>query len=58
MNILLFYFDKFTAWLDFSWLITRPLAMPPTYKENMNMNNIINEQPPNNATATDPLLQN
>ena len=56
MNTLLFYFDKFTAWLDFSWLITRPSTMPPTYKENMNSNNIINEQPPN--YAADPLLQN
>ncbi len=27
MNILLYYLDKFTAWLDFSWLVTRPL--PP-----------------------------
>jgi len=21
---LLYYFDRFTAWLDFSWLVTRP----------------------------------
>ena len=38
---LLYYFDKFTAWLDFSWLITRPnkeptyssiaSTLPPTY---------------------------
>ena len=24
MNIFLYYFDKWTAWLDFSWLITKP----------------------------------
>lgn len=32
---LLYYFDKFTAWLDFSWLITRtnkaPINKAPTY---------------------------
>ena len=38
---LLYYFDKFTAWLDFSWLVTRPnkepmysavaTNLPPTY---------------------------
>lgn len=24
MDKFLYYFDKWTAWLDFSWLITRP----------------------------------
>ena len=24
MNIFLYYFDKLTAWLDFSWAITLP----------------------------------
>ena len=24
MNYLLYYWDKYTAWLDFSWFITRP----------------------------------
>ena len=24
MNIFLYYLDKWTAWLDFSWLITPP----------------------------------
>lgn len=38
---LLYYFDKFTAWLDFSWIVTRPnkapmysavaTDLPPTY---------------------------
>ena len=32
---LLYYFDKFTAWLDFSWLVTRPnkatINKPPVY---------------------------
>jgi hypothetical protein len=38
---LLYYFDRFTAWLDFSWLVTRPnkapiyspstTNLPPTY---------------------------
>jgi len=23
MNIILYYLDKFTAWLDFSWFITK-----------------------------------
>ena len=34
MNILLYYLDKFTAWLDFSWLITRPKPPPPSYSIN------------------------
>ena len=38
---LLFYFDKFTAWLDFSWLITRPNKEP------------INKEPTYSALATD-----
>jgi hypothetical protein len=38
---LLFYFDKFTAWLDFSWLITRPNKEP------------INNAPTYSAVATD-----
>jgi hypothetical protein len=24
MNTFLYYFDKWTAWLDFSWLLTLP----------------------------------
>ena len=32
---LLYYFDRFTAWLDFSWLVTRPnkkpINKPPVY---------------------------
>jgi hypothetical protein len=24
MNIFLYYLDKLTSWLDFSWLITQP----------------------------------
>jgi len=38
---LLYYFDKFTAWLDFSWLITRPNKEP------------INNAPTYSAVATD-----
>lgn len=29
MNTFLYYFDKFTKWLDFSWLVT----IPKKYKE-------------------------
>lgn len=29
MNILLYYFDKLTAWLDFSWFITKEEKPPP-----------------------------
>ena len=43
---LLYYFDKFTAWLDFSWLITRPNKEP--------INNApINNAPTYSAVATD-----
>jgi hypothetical protein len=43
---LLFYFDKFTAWLDFSWLITRPNKVP--------INKVpINKVPTYSAVATD-----
>jgi hypothetical protein len=33
MNIFLYYLDKFTAWLDFSWLVTSPKKIdePPPY---------------------------
>jgi hypothetical protein len=35
MNIFLYYLDKFTAWLDFSWLVTLPKKIeadePPPY---------------------------
>ncbi len=44
MNILLYYLDKCTAWLDFSWFITRP--KPPSYT--------INDSPPH--YSYDPLL--
>ena len=36
MNIFLYYFDKLTGWLDFSWLITYkdPQAYnPQAYKD-------------------------
>ncbi len=41
MNILLYYLDKFTSWLDFSWLITKPKAAvvaapPPVYINRVN----------------------
>ena len=38
-NTLLYYFDYFTSWLDFSWFITLPKRkdainyLPPCYKE-------------------------
>jgi hypothetical protein len=46
MNIFLYYFDKWTAWLDFSWLITRP---PRTA-----INNTDDDEPP--GYLSDPLL--
>ena len=33
----LYYFDKVTAWLDFSWLITR--EKPPKYDADTNVEN-------------------
>lgn len=33
----LYYFDKVTAWLDFSWLITR--EKPPKYDAIANVEN-------------------
>ena len=45
MNIFLYYFDKWTAWLDFSWLITRP---------NKSSINNDNDEPP--GYLSDPLL--
>ena len=29
---LLYYIDKFTQWLDFSWLVTKP-KNPPSYEK-------------------------
>jgi hypothetical protein len=47
MNIILYYLDKFTAWLDFSWFITKPIK-----KNNatVNINNDINDDDPPNYT--------
>ena len=57
MNIILYYLDKFTAWLDFSWFIT---------KKN-NATTINDDDPPNytplvgdenkNIDYDDPLLR-
>ena len=41
MSKILYYFDKWTAWLDFSWMITKPKKTttepsappPPAYNE-------------------------
>jgi len=36
MSFLLYYLDKFTRWLDFSWLVTlekKAPAAPPTYSD-------------------------
>jgi len=41
---LLYYFDKLTAWLDFSWLVTVPEKPPMYYKNN---NNEDDDDPPN-----------
>jgi hypothetical protein len=40
MNRFLYYFDKFTAWLDFSWLVTRPR------KTNINTTEWYEDEPP------------
>jgi hypothetical protein len=33
MNAFLYYLDKLTAWLDFSWLIKKKVDdAPPTYR--------------------------
>ena len=46
MNIFLYYLDKWTAWLDFSWFITRPSKIA--------INND-NDEPP--GYLSDPLLK-
>ena len=47
MNVFLFYLDKWTAWLDFSWLITR------TRKKSINTEWYEDEP----SGCTDPLLR-
>jgi hypothetical protein len=49
MNIFLYYLDKWTAWLDFSWLITRPP------KNAINNSEWPNDEPP--GYLSDPLLK-
>ena len=49
MNIFLYYLDKWTAWLDFSWLITRPR------KTTIHSTEWYEDEPP--AYASDPLLR-
>ena len=44
MNLFLYYLDKFTAWLDFSWLVTLPKK-------------IAVDDPPPPPYAMDPLLR-
>jgi hypothetical protein len=46
MNIFLYYLDKWTAWLDFSWLLTRPKKTTTT--------EWYEDEPP--SYASDPLL--
>lgn len=63
MNIILYYLDKFTAWLDFSWFITKKNSAIV----NVNINNINDDYPPNytplvddenkNINYDDPLLR-
>lgn len=47
MNIFVYYFDKFTKWLDFSWLIN----IKKKYKEE-------DIDPPPYTFLYDPLLDN
>ncbi len=49
MNIFLYYFDKWTAWLDFSWLITHPKK-----KYNINSTEWYEDEPPH---YIEPLLR-
>ena len=48
MNIFLYYLDKWTAWLDFSWLLTRP-------KKTIIETEWYEDEPP--SYASDPLLR-
>ena len=45
MNIFLYYFDKITAWLDFSWLINSP-KYRTNANANANANAKVNDPPP------------
>ena len=49
MNIILYYLDKFTTWLDFSWFITKKNSAIV----NVNINNINDDYPPNYTPLVD-----
>ena len=51
MNPFLYYFDKWTAWLDFSWLVKKADADTDTNAENDN------DDPPRYSRFVDPLLR-
>ena len=53
MNTFLYYFDKFTQWLDFSWLVT----IPKKYKERKEEKEE-DIDPPQYKFLCDPLLDN
>lgn len=59
MNIFMYYFDKLTSWLDFSWLITIPRK--ETNIQNMNIQNMNSDQnnypPPYEESFLEPLLR-
>ena len=47
MNIFLYYFDKITAWLDFSWLLNSPkYRTNANDNANANANAKVNDPPP------------
>lgn len=48
MNKFLYYFDKWTAWLDFSWLLTR------SKRRNINQTEWYEDEPP---SLYEPLLR-
>lgn len=56
---ILYYFDKLTAWLDFSWMVTNNKKKGTSEVEQINNGAVSDEPPPSYYTTLefDPLLQ-
>jgi hypothetical protein len=53
MKSFLYYFDKLTAWLDFSWLIT----IPKKQTHIQGTSSVVQFESPPSYVYTDPLLE-
>lgn len=43
---ILYYFDKFTAWLDFSWMVTNNKKKGTSEVEQINNSDVTTTEPP------------